>query len=243
MTCRKLTQLRSDLDQKRCRSQKQLITNDSSETSAGHKGNLIQNNDYSSDDSKCAEGKKIHHDSSEKYDVTPDGSFVMSEEKAERTEDPEAPDHIPPDDDNDDDEKKEETVGNEHEARGDSLPEHLIPDLIERIRVCTDLSHDMCKSTLEVVLNTLSQNIPEWSKTCCQMRALLKGSDEDNDNSPHDRFSTDAVRLRDIFKSLWSCKNDEQQRSWPIHEVFATDPLYTHQIIRTNLLCILRMKN
>lgn len=30
--------------------------------------------------------------------------------------------------------------------------------------------------------------------------------------------SEDKRKLLDIFKQLWYCKNDEQQRSWPVHE-------------------------
>lgn len=30
--------------------------------------------------------------------------------------------------------------------------------------------------------------------------------------------SEDKRKLFDIFEQLWNCKNDEQQRSWPVHE-------------------------
>ena len=96
----------------------------------------------------------------------------------------------------------------------DQVPEHLIPDLIERLRICSDLSHDMCKSSLEAVLDTIGQAIPDWRTKCQAMIRILNGA-----NQKSDHLSTDARRLKDIFKSLWSCRNDEQQRSWPIHQV------------------------
>lgn len=30
--------------------------------------------------------------------------------------------------------------------------------------------------------------------------------------------SSDAIKLRDVFNQLTACKDDEQQRSWALHE-------------------------
>lgn len=97
------------------------------------------------------------------------------------------------------------------------IPDQLIPDLIERVRVCADLSHDLCKLTVRTVISCLMESIPNWTSQC---QTIIKKLDDQNIESHiHSNVqSSDLNNLKAAFKKLWWCKNDEQQRSWPVHQ-------------------------
>ncbi|KAI1280540.1 NCK-interacting protein with SH3 domain [Halotydeus destructor] len=98
------------------------------------------------------------------------------------------------------------------------VPEALIPELVESLRVSTDLSHEMCKTTIELVVDHLGRAIPGWARKCNQIKEKLFHADRTLETPEVLSRSSDAINLKEIFKRLWYCKNDEQQRSWPVHE-------------------------
>lgn len=91
-------------------------------------------------------------------------------------------------------------------------------ELLEKVRNSTDLSHDICKSAIIVVMDTLAESMSDWSSQCHRICHTLKNLEVIERTHSPIGSSMDATKLRNIFKSLWYCKNDEQQRSWPIHE-------------------------
>lgn len=97
-------------------------------------------------------------------------------------------------------------------------PESLVMELIERVRVSSELSHEMCKNTVEVLIDCLGEMIPGWQRKCNQIKQQLNSVDRTLATPDALLLSSDAQNLKAIFNKLWSCKNDEQQRSWPVHE-------------------------
>lgn len=106
----------------------------------------------------------------------------------------------------------------EKQANGDlteEVTDVMVSQLIERVRICSQMNHDMCKKTIHEVLTFLSQSFPSWNQTCKAMSRIL---DEDGASISMTQTSVDSENLKAIFSRLWSCKNDEQQRTWPVHE-------------------------
>jgi len=95
------------------------------------------------------------------------------------------------------------------------IPDILIPELIERVRVTTDLNHSMCILTVKTVIECLSDKIPEWSKDC---QTIIQKLSANIDLPIASVQSSDLLNMKSVFRKLWWCKNDEQQRSWPVHE-------------------------
>lgn len=95
--------------------------------------------------------------------------------------------------------------------------EEMVFHLIERVRVCTQLNHDTCKKTIQEVFGCLSESFPSWTPTLKVMARILDEDGAARSMTPTHK-SIDSKNLKDIFSRLWSCKNDEQQRSWPVHE-------------------------
>lgn len=91
-------------------------------------------------------------------------------------------------------------------------------ELLEKVRNSTDLSHDMCKSVITIVMDALAESMCDWSSQCHRICQTLKNLEVIERTHSPVGSSMDATKLSNIFKSLWYCKNDEQQRSWPIHE-------------------------
>ncbi|XP_035209152.1 NCK-interacting protein with SH3 domain-like [Stegodyphus dumicola] len=98
-----------------------------------------------------------------------------------------------------------------------NVPDWLIPTLIENVRHKTNLSHENSKAAVGVVLNTFIDAVPQLCHLWCQMKDSLKKSEFTQEDS-RNICSEDERKLLDIFKQLWYCKNDEQQRNWPVHE-------------------------
>lgn len=47
--------------------------------------------------------------------------------------------------------------------------------------------------------------------------------------------SQDKRRLEEILESLWHCKNDQQQRSWPIYE---DEIIINEYLVEVNLILV-----
>lgn len=103
-------------------------------------------------------------------------------------------------------------------SESELLSERIALTLLEKVRTSTDLSHEMCKSAIIVVMETLAESMSDWSSQCHRICETLKNLEFIERNHSPIGSTMDATKLSNIFKSLWYCKNDEQQRSWPIHE-------------------------
>ncbi|XP_054162555.1 NCK-interacting protein with SH3 domain-like [Oppia nitens] len=98
-------------------------------------------------------------------------------------------------------------------ANSVQIDDTLISELIERVRVTSDLSHNMCILTVKTVIECLSERVVEWSGDCIK---ILEKLSQNNNISNSCVQSSDLVNLKAVFKKLWFCKNDEQQRNNPI---------------------------
>ncbi|KAF5292273.1 hypothetical protein FQR65_LT11236 [Abscondita terminalis] len=90
-------------------------------------------------------------------------------------------------------------------------------ELVESVRINTQLSHDMSKVALETVIQGLHDLLPAsafpyLSTILSHCQTSLVADDVQIDQTH------DASRLKIIFNELTSCKEDSQQRSWMLHE-------------------------
>lgn len=89
--------------------------------------------------------------------------------------------------------------------------------LLDQVRKNTQLSHEMSKVAVTVVVSGLQQLLPETISH--YLDALLHQLQTPLTVSKMSIEETyDANRLRIIFTELTSCKEDSQQRSWMLYE-------------------------
>ncbi|CAG7718964.1 unnamed protein product [Allacma fusca] len=91
-------------------------------------------------------------------------------------------------------------------------------ELIEQIRATTGLSHEMSQVTLQTVLRFLNANVKNLPDDIPGILESLYVPHAIRNNPGIIDRSSDARELRQIFKKLTECKDDEQQRSWALHE-------------------------
>lgn len=128
--------------------------------------------------------------------------------------------------------------------------ESLIHQLIESVRVSSDLNHNKCKKTIDVILSTLIDAYPQWSDELHQLLCALHESSAVTPATNHHWLnSSDMSKLQKIFATLLSVSSNEQQRSWPIHQdeeiihgllvdlhklLIDANPLMTRELIASN---------
>jgi len=89
--------------------------------------------------------------------------------------------------------------------------------LLDQVRKHTQLSHEMSKVAVTVVVSSLRQLLPETVSH--YLDALLHQLQTPLNVSKMSIEETyDANRLKIIFTELTSCKEDSQQRSWMLYE-------------------------
>ncbi|GFS44649.1 NCK-interacting protein with SH3 domain [Nephila pilipes] len=99
-----------------------------------------------------------------------------------------------------------------------NVPNWLVPALVENVRHKTKISHENSKAAVGIILDTFLDAIPHLDILWLQMKKNLTESEAIEEVAKEVIHSEDQRKLLDIFKQLWYCKNDEQQRSWPVHE-------------------------
>ncbi|XP_033109564.1 NCK-interacting protein with SH3 domain-like [Anneissia japonica] len=98
-------------------------------------------------------------------------------------------------------------------ARSDSLiSPRLGPEMVEMVRVNTNLSFNKSKVAVAMVLNHVRESVPSVATL---MEDIIKTLDTTGVSVGGGR---DEERLQVIFSELTSCKDDAQQRSWALHE-------------------------
>ncbi|XP_015914860.2 NCK-interacting protein with SH3 domain [Parasteatoda tepidariorum] len=98
-----------------------------------------------------------------------------------------------------------------------TVPTWLVPSLIESVRHKTQISHENSIAAVGVMLDIFKEAIPMLDQLWLQLKGNLK-SEVLQEDTKTEVYSEDKRTLLDIFRQLWYCKNDEQQRSWPVHE-------------------------
>lgn len=96
-----------------------------------------------------------------------------------------------------------------------TVPATLVPSLIEQIRSCTDLSYKKSQIAVATMLDCFKNELPSLTPIWLEMEKNLNKCQEDKSSLVH---GEDRKKLEEIFRQLWYCRNDEQQRSWPVHE-------------------------
>lgn len=97
------------------------------------------------------------------------------------------------------------------------ITSQAVYELVENVRINTQLSHEMSKVALETVIQGLHDLLPAsafpyLSTILSHCETSLVADDVQIDQTH------DASRLKIIFNELTSCKEDSQQRSWMLHE-------------------------
>lgn len=89
-------------------------------------------------------------------------------------------------------------------------------DLIEGIRINTQLSYEMSRIALVTVIQGLHELLP--ASVFPYLSTILSHSQTSIVDDVQIDQTHDASRLKIIFNELTSCKEDSQQRSWMLHE-------------------------
>lgn len=88
-------------------------------------------------------------------------------------------------------------------SESELLSERIALTLLEKVRTSTDLSHEMCKSAIIVVMDTLAESMSDWSSQCHRICETLKNLEFIERNHSPIGSTMDATKLSNIFKSLW----------------------------------------
>ena len=108
----------------------------------------------------------------------------------------------------------------EVDQRQSIIPDNLALELLEKVRISTNLNnlnYNVCKLTLKSIVDCLKLRIPGWHDECNTILRQIDSCDQ-TISKEFIQTSTDYLELKSLFNKLWFCKNDEQQRSWPIQE-------------------------
>ncbi|XP_071961143.1 NCK-interacting protein with SH3 domain-like [Antedon mediterranea] len=107
----------------------------------------------------------------------------------------------------------ESLISPTHRARSDSaIASNLGPELVEIVRVNTNLSFNKSKVAVAMVLNHVKDSVPSVAMVMDNIIKTL------NTSGVSVGGGRDEERLQVIFSELTSCKDDAQQRSWALHE-------------------------
>lgn len=147
--------------------------------------------------------------------VTSKGEQTEYNEKKEETD--EAHERIKKDDTLINLEAHKDVTEKSHNVEQLIIDERLAVDLVERMRLTTELSHNMCVLSIVTVIKYLSEKIPTMDVPFNSI--LLKLASVDQNISPEMmKNSSDLGRLQTAFDKLWQFRNDQQQRGWPIND-------------------------
>ncbi|XP_056645825.1 NCK-interacting protein with SH3 domain [Diorhabda sublineata] len=89
-------------------------------------------------------------------------------------------------------------------------------DLVESVRINTQLSHEMSRIAMVTVVQGLHELLP--ASVFPYLSTILSHSQASLVDDVQIDQTHDASRLKIIFNELTSCKEDAQQRSWMLHE-------------------------
>ncbi|UXI22733.1 ATP-dependent RNA helicase DHX8 [Sarcoptes scabiei] len=98
--------------------------------------------------------------------------------------------------------------------KDDSISEQLISNLIENIKLDANVSETKAIVVANSVIKTLLENVEWWNQDCRKILEILEKYANEKVNSENVYSS----KLRCIFKRLWFCKDDTQQRNWPVYQ-------------------------
>ncbi|XP_050716102.1 NCK-interacting protein with SH3 domain-like isoform X4 [Eriocheir sinensis] len=96
------------------------------------------------------------------------------------------------------------------------VPEGYLRSLVEEVRSTASVSFTASHQVVEVVLKSLGSVVPALHPLC---QHILSGKESNKDAGENSwQHSVDGCRLVELLEELRACKDDEQQRSWALHE-------------------------
>ncbi|XP_045605711.1 NCK-interacting protein with SH3 domain isoform X2 [Procambarus clarkii] len=96
------------------------------------------------------------------------------------------------------------------------VPDDYLRALVEEVRSSTSISYMTSHQVVEVVLNSLGTVLPVLHPLCSHI--LTNKRDVKDGVGDKWQQSSDGRHLVDLLEKLRECKDDEQQRSWALHE-------------------------
>lgn len=118
-------------------------------------------------------------------------------------------------------------VNKDHEV---IVEEQDVYQIVESIRKCTNLSHELSQLALRVVISEMEALLPDSGRFLEPIAVHLTTPLSVPDNLLGDTH--DAQRLRNLFSELADAKNDSEQRSWMLHEDESDITNYLTELIR-----------
>lgn len=112
--------------------------------------------------------------------------------------------------------KKTNLIINSANTPSSSITTQSVYDLIENVRINTQLSYEMSRIALVTVVQGLHDLLP--ASVFPYLSTILSHSQTSIVDDVQIDQTHDASRLKIIFNELTSCKEDSQQRSWMLHE-------------------------
>ncbi|XP_074031467.1 NCK-interacting protein with SH3 domain isoform X2 [Leptinotarsa decemlineata] len=97
-----------------------------------------------------------------------------------------------------------------------AITHQSVYDLVESVRINTQLSHEMSRVAVVTVVQGLHELLP--ASVFPYLSTILSHSQTSLVDDVQIDQTHDASRLKIIFNELTSCKEDSQQRSWMLHE-------------------------
>ncbi|KAG5886313.1 hypothetical protein JTB14_003466 [Gonioctena quinquepunctata] len=97
-----------------------------------------------------------------------------------------------------------------------TITHQSVYDLVESVRINTQLSHEMSRVAVVTVVQGLHELLP--ASVFPYLSTILSHSQTSLVDDVQINQTHDASRLKIIFNELTSCKEDSQQRSWMLHE-------------------------
>ncbi|XP_069793009.1 NCK-interacting protein with SH3 domain isoform X1 [Narcine bancroftii] len=112
-----------------------------------------------------------------------------------------------------------------------SVPGTIGAELIELVRKNTNLSYEMSRVAIGVVVGHIQSSVPSLTDVMEQILLTLVESKDLSSALPQGQVCQDEQRLEVIFTDLARHKNDTQQRSWALHEDESIISCYLEELL------------
>lgn len=112
------------------------------------------------------------------------------------------------------------------------VPMTIGAELIELVRKNTDLSYELSRVAVGVVVGHLQTALPQASSALEQVLLSLVESKDLSAALPQGQVCHDEQRLEVIFSDLARHRDDSQQRSWALHEDHALIACYLEELLK-----------
>ncbi|XP_042360793.1 NCK-interacting protein with SH3 domain-like isoform X2 [Plectropomus leopardus] len=117
-------------------------------------------------------------------------------------------------------------------ATSEPVPMTIGAELIELVRKNTDLSYELSRVAVGVVVGHLQTALPQFSSDLEQVLLSLVESKDLSAALPQGQVCHDEQRLEVIFSDLTRHRDDSQQRSWALHEDHALIACYLEELLK-----------